>query len=243
MIKTYSCLLAVLLAGCASGKINMPFQDKNQDAKSKQGVTSGQDKTSKKKKSDPLMDPSKAKDKAPDEFKVNVETTEGDFVLQVTREWSPNGADRFYNLVNIGYYSDIAIFRAVNGFMFQFGIHGNPKVSAVWRKASIKDDKGKDGVSNKAGYITFASGGQDTRTTQLFVNLGDNGRLDSMGFTPFGKVIKGMDVVKKINTEYGDTRKYSSRFQSGGNKYIKKKFPNLDYIKSMKIIEVDGMQK
>ena len=184
-----------------------------------------------------LMNPDKANEKAPDQFMVEVETTKGNFTIEVNREWSPNGADRFYNLVKVGYYTDIAIFRAIEGFMFQFGIHGDPKVSAKWREAKIDDDASVEDASNTEGFVTFAMAGPDTRTTQLFINLGNNARLDSMGFTPFGKVTKGMDVVKKINTEYGENRgNIQGQFQAEGNDFIKKRFPNLDYIKSMKLV-------
>lgn len=185
-----------------------------------------------------LMNPGKATEKAPDQFTVEFDTTKGKFTIEVNREWSPNGADRFYNLVKIGYFDDIAIFRAIEGFMFQFGIHGDPDVSAKWRTAKIDDDPGKAGVSNKEGYISFAMAGKNTRTTQFFINLGDNSRLDASGFTPFGKVTDGMDVVRKINTEYGEnSRDVQGRFQAGGNEFIKERFPNLDFIKSVKLIE------
>ena len=192
----------------------------------------------------PVMNPDKANEKAPAQFTVEVETTKGNFTIEVNRDWSPKGADRFYNLVKIGYFKDIAIFRAIKGFMFQFGIHGDPKVSAKWRRATIDDDEGKDGISNQEGYISYASAGPNTRTTQMFVNLGDNARLDSMGFTPFGKVTKGLDVVKKINTEYGEnTREVQPRFQAQGNKFIKERYPNIDYIKSVKLVEKDSEDK
>src|SRR5665213_414599 len=149
-----------------------------------------------------FTDPAKLTAKAPETFKAQFDTTKGKFTIEVTRSLAPNGADRFYNLVSSGYFTDIAFFRVVPGFMCQFGMSGDPAVTAKWRQANIPDDLVKG--SNTRGTITFAMGGPNTRTTQLFINFGDNSRLDSMGFPPFGKVIEGMDVVDKINGEYGD---------------------------------------
>src|SRR3954451_13649247 len=149
-----------------------------------------------------FSDPSKLTEKAPDTFKVRFDTTKGAFTVEVTRSLAPNGADRFYNLVRSGYFKDTAFFRVVPGFMVQFGIHGDPAVSAKWRPASIPDDPVKG--SNTRGTLTFATAGPNTRTTQLFVNFGNNTRLDGMGFSQFGKVSEGMDVVDKINGEYGE---------------------------------------
>ncbi len=184
-------------------------------------------------------DPSKLTEKAPESFKVRVDTTKGAFTIQVTRALAPNGADRFYNLVRSGYFKDIALFRVISGFMCQFGIHGDPKVAAAWRDARIPDDAVK--ASNTRGAVTFAMAGPNTRTTQLFINFGDNGRLDGMGFPSFGKVSEGMDVVDKINNEYGEGAPGGrgpdqGRVQKEGNAYLKKAFPNLDYIKSATIL-------
>jgi peptidyl-prolyl cis-trans isomerase A (cyclophilin A) len=188
-----------------------------------------------------LTDPSKLTEKAPESFKVKVTTTKGDFTIEVTRAWSPNGADRFYNLVKAGFFSDLAFFRAISGFMIQFGIHGDPAISTVWRDAKIPDDKG-GAASNTEGMVTFATAGPNTRTTQFFINLANNARLDSMGFTPFGKVVEGMDVVKKFNTEYGEGAPqgrgpHQGKVQMMGNPYLKKEFPNLDYIKSAELLK------
>jgi peptidyl-prolyl cis-trans isomerase A (cyclophilin A) len=186
-----------------------------------------------------LTDPAKFTEKAPDTFKAQFETTKGKFTVEITRSLAPNGADRFYNLVRSGYFKDLAFFRVIPGFMVQFGIHGDPKVSAAWRKAAINDDPVKG--SNKRGTITFATAGPNTRTTQLFINFVDNSRLDGMGFSQFGKVTEGMDVVDKINGEYGEGAPSGrgpsqGRVQAEGNTYLKKDFPNLDYIKSAAII-------
>lgn len=186
-----------------------------------------------------FADPSKLTEKAPDTFKAQFETTKGKFVIEVVREQAPLGADRFYNLVRSGYFADIAFFRVIPGFMCQFGIHGDPKVSEKWRPATILDEPAKSG--NKRGAITFAMGGPNTRTTQLFINFADNSRLDGMGFASFGKVVEGMDVVDKINGEYGEGAPRGrgpdqGRIQREGNAYLKKDFPNLDYIKSASIV-------
>jgi peptidyl-prolyl cis-trans isomerase A (cyclophilin A) len=184
-------------------------------------------------------DPAELTAKAPESFKVKFETTKGNFTVEVTRSLAPNGADRFYNLVQCGYFKDLAFFRVIPGFMCQFGIHGDPKVSAAWRSARIDDDPVK--ASNVRGAITFATAGPNTRTTQLFINFGNNANLDGMGFSPFGKVTDGMDVVDKINGEYGEGAPRGrgpdqSRVQMEGNAYLKKDFPNLDYIKSASIL-------
>jgi len=186
-----------------------------------------------------FADPAKLTAKAPESFKVKFEMTKGSFTVEVTRSLAPNGADRFYNLVRSGYFKDLAFFRVISGFMCQFGIHGDPKVSAAWRSAQITDDPVK--ASNTRGAITFATAGPNTRTTQLFINFGDNASLDKMGFSPFGKVTEGMDVVDKINAEYGEGAPRGrgpdqSRVQMEGNAYLKKAFPNLDYIKSATIV-------
>lgn len=183
--------------------------------------------------------PSKLTEKAPDSFKARFDTTKGAITIQVTRSDAPNGADRFYNLVKSGYFKDIAFFRVIPGFMCQFGIHGDPKISAVWREASIQDDPVK--ASNVRGALTFATAGPNTRTTQLFINFGNNTMLDPQGFAPFGKVVEGMDIVDKINSEYGEGAPggrgpNQGRIQAEGNVFLKKDFPNLDYIKAASIL-------
>ncbi len=179
-----------------------------------------------------FADPSKLTEKAPDTFKAQFVTTKGNFTVEVTRSLAPNGADRFYNLVRSGFFTDIAFFRVVPGFMVQFGIHGDPAVSAKWREANITDDAVK--TSNARGTLTFATAGPNTRTTQLFVNFADNGGLDGQGFSPFGKVIEGMDIVDKINSASGESPNQGA-IQQVGNAYLKKEFTNLDYIKSASI--------
>jgi len=159
--------------------------------------------------------------------------------VQVTRDWAPNGADRFYNLVKNGYYKDIAFFRVVAGFMAQFGIHGDPKLNTVWRDASIPDDPVKS--SNTRGRITFATRGPNTRTVQLFINLADNARLDGMGFAPFGEVVAGMDIVDALYNGYGEGAPRGrgpdqGRLQGEGNAYLKADFGQLDYLVSADIL-------
>ena len=186
-----------------------------------------------------FADPSKLTEKAPETFKAQFDTTKGKFTVEVTRSLAPNGADRFYNLVRSGYFKDIAFFRVIPGFMCQFGINGDPKTAATWRAASITDDPVKS--SNARGAITFATAGPNTRTTQMFINFGDNKNLDGMGFASFGKVSEGMDIVDKINGEYGESAPRGrgpdqGRVQREGNAFLKKEFPNLDYIKSATIL-------
>jgi peptidyl-prolyl cis-trans isomerase A (cyclophilin A) len=185
-----------------------------------------------------LTNPDSLNEKAPAVFKVKFDTSRGAFVVEVHRDWAPNGADRFYNLVKNGFYDDARFFRVISGFMVQFGISGNPKVSAVWHDANIKDDPVKQ--SNKKGYITFATAGPNTRTTQVFINFGDNTGLDDQGFAPFGKVVSGMEVVDALYAEYGEGAPSGegpdqSLVQSRGNGYLEKSFPKLDFIRKATI--------
>ena len=187
-----------------------------------------------------LLSPEKATEKAPDTFKVRIETTQGPVVVAVTRAWSPLGADRFYNLVKLGYYDGVAFFRVLTGFMAQTGIHGDPSVSVKWRGARINDDPAA-GQSNTRGMVSFATGGPHTRTTQIFFNYGGNGMLDSMGFTPFGQVVEGMENLDKLYSGYGEGAPSGpgpdqGRVQGEGNAYLKASYPKLDYIKSARLL-------
>ena len=187
-----------------------------------------------------LTDPSKATAKAPDTYKAKFETTKGAFVIQVTRSWAPLGADRFYNLVKSGYYDDVAFFRVISGFMVQFGIHGDPTVNNAWRSARIQDDPVTQ--SNTPGMVTFATSGPNTRTTQVFINFGNNKALDAQGFSPFGKVVEGMEVVDKLHTGYGEGAPRGkgpsqAEMQKTGNAYLKASFPELDWVKKASIVE------
>jgi peptidyl-prolyl cis-trans isomerase A (cyclophilin A) len=187
------------------------------------------------------MNPALLKAKAPDLFKVRLVTTKGDFVIQVHRDWAPNGADRFYNLVRNGFFTDVSFFRAIPGFMVQFGISPNPALSKAWEHADIKDDPVKQ--SNKRGYLTFAAtSAPNSRSTQLFINLVDNSRLDPSGFAPIGEVVEGMDVVDKLYTGYGEGAPGGAgpdqqQIVEKGKPYLDKNFPQLDSIKSATIIE------
>ena len=191
----------------------------------------------------PLLDP-KGKamtEKSPDQYKVKFETTKGDVVIQVTREWSPHGADRFYNLVKHGFYDNIGFFRVVEGFMAQFGISGDPALAARWSNAGMPDDPTKK--SNTRGYVTYAkTGAPNSRSTQLFINFGDNSFLDGQGFAPFGQVVEGMENVDKLYNGYGDMPPRGNCPDQGtmiksGNKYLKESFPKLDYLKTATIVE------
>jgi peptidyl-prolyl cis-trans isomerase A (cyclophilin A) len=188
-----------------------------------------------------LLDPSKAKEQAPDVFKVKFTTTKGDFVVEVHRDWSPNGADRFYNLVKLGFYDDTRFFRAVDGFMVQFGISGDPALSGPWQRAGINDDPVKQ--SNKRGFLTFAQTSMpNSRSTQVFINSVDNVRLDGMRFAPFGQVIQGMTVVDALYKGYGEGAPMGGGpdqglIQSQGNAYLDARFPKLDGTKHAEIVK------
>lgn len=183
-----------------------------------------------------LVKPASATEKAPDVFKARFETSKGTFVVEVHRDWAPLGADRFYNLVKIGFFDGIRFFRVVPNFVVQFGIHGEPSVSGAWRSARIQDDPVKE--SNKKGYVTYAMGGPGSRTTQVFINLKDNSPLDKQGFAPFGKIVDGMDVVEKLNGEYGDSlTQLQGQIQAEGNLFLAKRAPNLDFIKKASLVK------
>lgn len=186
-----------------------------------------------------LMTPAALTARAPDQFAVELTTSEGAVIIDVTRAWSPNGADRFYNLVTNGFFTDIAFFRVIDGFMAQCGIHGNPTVARAWQHASIADDP--TGVQhNTRGFVSFATAGPGTRTTQFFINLVDNSRLDGMGFTPFGRV-RDMTHVDALFHGYGEGAPAGhgptqGRIQNEGNTYLRAEFPELDYILSARVL-------
>lgn len=170
--------------------------------------------------------------KAPERYAVKLETTKGDIIIDVTRAWAPQGADRFHELVKAGYYDDCAFFRVIKGFMAQVGISGDPSANAVWRTKRIPDDPVRE--SNTRGRVTFAMAGPDSRTTQVFINFQDNRQLDGMGFAPFGQV-RNMEVVDQLFSGYGEGAPRGrgpsqARLQTEGNPYLKAEFPNLDYI-------------
>ncbi|HEV8383636.1 MAG TPA: peptidylprolyl isomerase [Candidatus Acidoferrales bacterium] len=176
-----------------------------------------------------LLNPAALNEKAPDTYDVKFTTTKGEFTVRVTRAWAPLGADRFYNLVKNGFYDDASLFRAVERFMVQFGISAHPAVSAAWQRAAIKDDPRK--TSNTRGKITYAMAGPNTRTTQVFISYGDNSFLDSQGFSPFGEVVKGMDVVDNLYKGYGEeTTSKQGEIAANGKPWLVKNFPKLDSI-------------
>ena len=185
-----------------------------------------------------LGSPAALTEQAPATYKARFDTSKGVFVIDVRREWAPLGADRFYNLVKNGFYDDNRFFRVISGFMVQFGINGNPQVSAPWRNAQIKDDPVKQ--SNKRGFITFATSGPNSRTTQVFINFGDNARLDSLGFAAFGQVSSGMNVVDELYSGYGEGAPQGrgpnqGRIQAEGNAYLTKEFSSLDFVRKASI--------
>ena len=180
-----------------------------------------------------LLNPASLTAKAPAVFKAKFTTTAGDFVVEVHRDWAPLGADRFYNLVRYGYFTNAAFFRVVPGFVVQFGLSADPAVNKVWHDATIQDDPVIQ--SNKRGSLVFATAGPNTRTTQLFINYADNARLDGMGFAPFGTVVEGMDVVDKIYPGYRESPR-QDLITNQGDAYLKANFPNMDKIKLARIL-------
>lgn len=170
---------------------------------------------------------------APDSFRARFATTNGDFVIAVHRAWAPLGADRFYNLVRSGYFDGVRFFRVMPGFMAQFGIHGDTAVTTAWRERRIQDDPVRR--TNVRGMATFATAGPGTRTTQIFINYGNNDRLDGMGFAPFGQVVEGMEVVDSLYGAYGEGAPRGRgpdqfRLNVEGEKYLARQFPKLDKI-------------
>lgn len=184
----------------------------------------------------PLHDPSHpdASRVAPSEFRVKFTTSKGDFTVIAFREWSPRGVDRFYNLVKAGFYDECRFFRVVPNFVVQWGLPPDPKVARAWEPARIQDDPVKQ--TNARGMMTYAKSGPNTRTTQIFVSTKDNTGLDGQGFPPFAKVIDGMSVVDALTAEYGE-QPQQGRIQAEGNEYLNKDFPNLDFVKSARVLE------
>jgi peptidyl-prolyl cis-trans isomerase A (cyclophilin A) len=187
-----------------------------------------------------LLNPASLKLQAPAVFEAKFTTTKGDFVIQVTRAWAPRGADRFYNLVKYHFFDGSAFFRVIDGFVVQFGISARPDVSGAWENAKILDDPVTQ--SNTRGMLTFATSGPNTRTTQMFISLGDNPNLDGMGFSPLGKVTTGMDVVDKLYKDYGEGQPNGNgpdqnRIQKEGKAYLEKSYPLLDTIKIAVVVQ------
>lgn len=190
----------------------------------------------------PLLDPKSPAVNltAPAEFKVKLETSKGDLVLKITRAWAPKGADRFYSLVKNGFYDECRFYRVLPKYVAQFGIHGDPAVSAKWREVPIDDDPVQQ--KNTRGRLTFAKSGPNTRTTNLFLNLKDSTSLDSQGFAPIGEVVEGLEVADLLHSGYGDGAPKGrgpsqKRITEEGNAWLKKDFKDLDYIKTAKIVD------
>jgi peptidyl-prolyl cis-trans isomerase A (cyclophilin A) len=176
---------------------------------------------------------------APDSFKVAFETSKGNFTVVAHRDWAPHGVDRFYHLVQLGFFDDARFFRVLSGFMAQFGMNGDPRVTAAWEQLPLEDDPVKQ--KNTRGMVSFAMGGPNTRTTQLFINYADNTNLDGMGFAPIGQVVDGMAVVDSLHADYGEgapdgAGPSQERIATQGNAYLTKDFPKLDFIKSARIV-------
>jgi peptidyl-prolyl cis-trans isomerase A (cyclophilin A) len=180
-----------------------------------------------------LLHPETVKGQAPPEFDVKFATTRGDFTVHVTRSWAPLGSDRFYNLVRHHFYDGASFFRVVPGFVVQFGLSPNPAINKAWQNANVKDDPVTQ--SNKPGYLTFATAGPNTRTTQLFISLGNNSFLDNQGFAPFGNVTEGMDVVTQIYSGYGESPN-QGLITTQGKAYLDKNFPKLDSVKTATVV-------
>jgi len=182
-----------------------------------------------------LLNPASLNQTAPPMFRAKLATTKGDVIIQVTRDWAPRGADRFYNLVQAGFYTDCYFHRTIAGFMTQFGISARPEVTRAWTDANLPDDPVRQ--SNTRGRVTFATAGPNTRTTQLFINYGNNSRLDATGFAPFGEVVQGMDVVDNLYSGYGGAP--ADQFQlieEQGKPFLEKNFPMLDRILTATIV-------
>ena len=224
-------LTLTALAGCGGGG-DSADEEATEDQSSDTGINAI------------LYYPDRLVETAPESFQVRFETTKGDFVVDVTRDWAPNGADRFYNLVKNGYYDGVYFYRVISGFMAQFGMHGEPQVQVRWSRATIADDP--VAASNTRGTVTYAKGGPDSRTTQLFISFGDNSGLDSQGFAPVGLVSEGMDVVDQIHSGYGDIEEQGGTgpraydISAQGNEYLAESFPDLDHIIAATLVEPAG---
>jgi peptidyl-prolyl cis-trans isomerase A (cyclophilin A) len=173
----------------------------------------------------------------PDVYRVSFDTSKGEFVIEVTKAWAPLGAERFYRLVQQQFFDNARFFRVIDGFMVQFGLPASPAVAARWRARTLRDDRVTQ--SNTRGMVTYAMAGPNTRTTQVFINYGNNARLNADGFSPFGKVVAGMEVVDKLYSRYGESPD-QGMIQAQGNAYLEAKFPRLDYIKTARIVPAEA---
>ena len=180
--------------------------------------------------------------KAPEKFYVKFETTKGDFIMEVIRNWAPRGADRFYELIQEKFYDGSRFFRVRPGFIVQFGISKNPQMSELWRQLKLPDDPVTQ--HNRRGFVSYAMAGPGSRTTQIFINLADNSqRLDGSGFAPFGRVVEGIDVVDKLYASYGEVQALggggpdSQKIEAMGEEYLERSYPRLDKINQAIIVE------
>ena len=180
-----------------------------------------------------LMDPERLDAQAPEDFQVAFQTSVGAFRVEVIREWAPLGADRFYNLVANSFFDDQRFFRIVRGRLVQFGLHGQPEVAGRWYQATIQDDPVTE--TNVTGTLSFASGGEHSRTTQVFINLSDNADFDQAGLAPFGRIVDGFETVRKIQARYGELPAQEG-ILSGGNEYLLGDFPELDSIETARLV-------
>ena len=216
---TWTTVLAgLVLAGCAGNTLEAPKvrpSRSDQAAQGKQAASGKQD--------------------SAESFQVVMETSQGKVVIEVIPEWAPLGAARFRELVEDGFFDGCRFFRVVPNFVVQFGINGDPAVHSKWDK-KISDDPVTQ--SNKRGTLTFATSGANTRTSQLFISLKDNAQLDGLGFSPFGRIVSGMEAVDKITSEYGE-RPQQPLIEQQGNVYLEKEFPNMDYVKTAKVEGTD----
>jgi len=181
---------------------------------------------------------------APDSFDVELETTKGPIVLRVHRDWAARGADRFHSLVRGGFYDGQAFFRVIRGFVAQFGLHGDTLVSEAWQERKLTDDSVR--TENVRGTLTFARSGVNSRTTQLFINLGDNRPLDranGFGFSPIGRVVEGLGALDALNAEYSGpngrelpTGPNQDSIRARGDAYLLERFPRLDRIESARVV-------
>jgi peptidyl-prolyl cis-trans isomerase A (cyclophilin A) len=170
----------------------------------------------------------------PEVFRVKFQTSQGDFIVEAVRAWSPHGVDRFHELVRKRYFDQGRFFRVVAGFIAQFGVHRDFNVHETWRQFFIVDDPRKE--KNVRGTLAFAQSGPNTRATEIFINLADNPMLDEQGFVPFARVVQGMDAVDKFYSGYGEMRPVGKEIDPGrveeeANEYLVPRFPKLDYIK------------
>jgi len=192
----------------------------------------------------PLMQPENFSATAPETFVARFATTKGVIRIQVVREWAPLGADRFYNLVRGGYYDGGTFHRVMEGFMAEFGIHGDPWVNQFWRQATLDDEPVRK--PNTRGRVSFSKNQPNTRTVQVFINADENRSLDGQGFSPFGEVIEGMEVVEALYSDYGESPTrggegvYAAMAIAKGDEYLNEEFPLLDRIERAVVEEGGG---